>query len=214
MNKKLLTMIAVVVIGVIGAALIAKTDRSAQDPQAILAPRADDHVRGDIAKAKVVVIEYSDFQCPACASAHKYFEDIETIADGQVAFIYRHFPLTAIHKNAVYAARAAEAAALQGKFFPMHDLLFAKQDEWKDVVDIAPLFADYAASLGMDRTKFLADFTSDAVAERVTRDARDARALKLSGTPSIFVDGEAARLPADVATFHAALEERVERAQR
>ncbi len=215
MNSKVIGGWLAVTIAVVAAiTLVVRMDRSgngqaAQTPAQILTVRADDHVKGDRGNPVITIIEYSDFQCPACATAYKYFTDIDTVFPKDVRFVYRHFPLVLIHKNAAAAARAAEAAALQGKFRAMHDRLFTTQDQWNKKLDVESVFANYAEELGMDRARFIADYKSDAVKNRVKRDARDARALGLSGTPTIFINGKQAQLPRTKEAFYAALRERL-----
>lgn len=165
------------------------TTRSAEILSDIFSLRDDDHIRGGSANAPVVIIEYSDFQCPACSSAHTLFDTLEADFGDDVAFVYRHFPLTLIHRNADEAARAAEAAAQQGQFWVMHDKLFETQPTWSSITDIETQFADYAQGLGLDRTQFLIDYKSAVVKDRVEHDDRSAKALGLTGTPSIFING-------------------------
>lgn len=204
--------VVAIVAGVVGLVRMDQKKSAARVQQhktEVFAVRADDHVVGDKQNARVTIIEYSDFQCPACAHAYDYFKDIDTTFPQGVAFVYRHFPLTLIHKNADEAARAAEAAARQGKFHEMHNVLFERQDAWSDRVDVEPVFAGYAEELGLDRAQFLADYNSDVVKARVKRDADEAKALGLSGTPTVFINGQQIQLPSSKEALYDALRARL-----
>ncbi|MEK7130337.1 MAG: thioredoxin domain-containing protein, partial [Patescibacteria group bacterium] len=152
------------------------------------APITDsDWVKGN-KEAKVTIIEYSDFQCPACASAHPMMKKAVQEFGDKIRFAYRHFPLVQIHQNAELAALASEAAGLQGKFWEMHDMLFEKQSNWGTSKDAKKLFAQYAGELGLDRAKFESDLTSDAVKQKIQASLSEATRIKLGGTPSIFIN--------------------------
>lgn len=149
----------------------------------------DDWVRGN-PDATVTLIEYSDFQCPAC----EYFADItEKLVNefgGHIAFVYRHLPLITIHQAAVPAARAAEAAGLQGKFWEMHDKLFSHQSAWSKSDDFDKDFLAYAEELGLDPDQFVTDYNSAEVRAKVDAALASAQDLGLNSTPSFFLNGQ------------------------
>jgi protein-disulfide isomerase len=140
--------------------------------------------------ATVTIVEYSDFQCPACRSYSPVLKSVLDDYPENVRLIYRHFPLTTIHPNAVLAARAAEAAGNQDSFFQMHDALFAGQDEWENERHPDELFIEYAGNIGLDVDKFTNDFQSKDSLDAVNFDRFDAEAMNLNSTPTIFLDGE------------------------
>ena len=107
----------------------------------------------------------------------------------KVTFVYRHFPLSSIHKNAQLAAQAAEAAHLQGKFFEMHDKLFANQSVWGAMSDPREEFYKYIESIELNKEKFIADLESQGVKDVVANDLLVATRYRLSGTPTFFVNG-------------------------
>ena len=144
------------------------------------------HVQGT---GSITLVEFSDFQCPACLAVQEPLKEILNKFDGKVEFVYRHFPLTTIHKNAQVAAQAAEAAGLQGKFFPMHDKLFATQSSWAGTSDPRETFVTYATELGLDKDKFLSDVDSQAVKDAVGVDMLASSRYALTGTPTFFVNG-------------------------
>ena len=153
-----------------------------------------DHIKGlpaqlGDASSTVVVMEYSDFQCPACKTYYPIIRQIVQEFEGEIAFVYRHFPLTGLHPNAEFAARAAEAAGKQDKFWEMHDLLFEKQNEWATASDITTMFQAYATLLGLDVEKFNLDWRSKEVKDFVTAQRMHAVRSGLQGTPSFFVNG-------------------------
>ncbi|HYE16170.1 MAG TPA: DsbA family protein [Pyrinomonadaceae bacterium] len=147
------------------------------------------------ANAPVVLEEFSDFQCPACARLHPSLKKIEDDYGSRVRVVFRHFPLQQMHKNAFSAARAAEAAGLQGKFWEMHDRLFETQNEWKDSPEPRPLFAMFASRLGLNVEKFRADMERQDIADRVRADYNRGMSLGVGGTPTIFLNGR--ELPAE-----------------
>lgn len=153
---------------------------------------ASDQVLGP-ATAPMTLVEYSDFQCPACASYYplvkKVFTDPE--AKDRVRLVYRHFPLTTIHANAQLAAQAAEAAALQGTFWEMHDVLFDGQKKWSGMSSAGAReqFTLYARELKLDVNRFGRDIDSAEVKNKITSDITSGTASGVNGTPTFFVNG-------------------------
>ena len=147
-------------------------------------PGDDDHVRGD----GLLVIEYGDYECPYCAKTD------ELLAELPVRRVFRHFPVVSKHPRAQVLACAAEAAALQGRFWEMHDSLFGDQGHLDP-----PHLWQRCRDLGIDVQRFEADRRSDAVAERVRRDFRSGIRAGVTTTPTIWLEGEAhAGVPGDV----------------
>ena len=108
---------------------------------------------------------------------------------GKLRVIYREYPLVPTHPHALSAARAAEAAGLQGKFFEMHDLIFENQKAWDKAFDARPIFETYAQKIGLDMEKYRQDVTSDVVQQRIFQDGKRAHALGVKGTPTVFMNG-------------------------
>lgn len=138
--------------------------------------------------AKVILVEFSDFQCPACAAARLILEELVNKYSEQVNLSFRHFPLSQIHSNALIAAEAAEAALDQGKFWEMHDVLFKNQEEWKDLNSPIEQFTKYAGEIDLDQEKFHQALVEHQFRERVLQDLRLAESLKLNSTPTIFIN--------------------------
>ncbi len=149
----------------------------------------EDHIKGN-PDAAVKLVEYSDFQCPACAQFHPYIIEIMDAYGDQLSFEYRHFPLTQIHPFAEPAARAAEAAGQQGKFFEYHDLLFTNQTTWSASGNPSQYFLQYAEELGLDIEQFTRQQRSSLLSERIRSQFSEARNLGFTGTPSFTLNGE------------------------
>ncbi len=183
--------IGLVIIAVIGVLIwIGERQDSADQPSAVTGEVTDiDHVRGP-EDAPVTVIEYADFQCPTCAAFAPVMDRLADEYPNEMRLVLRYFPLKSIHPNAMASAEAVEAAALQNKFWEMHDLMFDKQDEWETLSNPEAKFEEYAQSLDLDVDKFKSDMNSKSVRDRVDADFDSAMTTGLSGTPSFFVNGE------------------------
>jgi protein-disulfide isomerase len=163
-----------------------------------LEPRID-HVRGPADTR--LILEYGDYECPYSRRAYREIERVERRLDGHVRFAFRHFPLTGIHPHAAAAASAAEAAALQGRFWEMHEALFRNQSALADE-DLHR----YAQQLDLDLVRFDRDRTSEAVARRVAGDVDSGIASgEVQGTPTLFINGIVHRGAYDAATLLEAL---------
>jgi protein-disulfide isomerase len=137
------------------------------------------------AAAPVSIVEFSDYQCPFCARSEPLILDALKQYPDKVNFVYKHFPLTSIHPHAWGAANAAAAAQKQGKFWEMHEVLFANQK----ALDPTKL-KDYAQQIGLDVQRFESDMNSDEVKAAVREDVQQAQTLQIRGTPTIFVNGK------------------------
>lgn len=148
-----------------------------------------DHVKGDMATSTggMIIVEYSDFQCPACAARYPIVKQF-LASSTNVKFVYRHFPLSQ-HFNAKKAAIAAEAAGLQGKFWEMHDKLFDNQNDWSPVVNPTAKFIGYAKEIGLDTVKFESDLASGDLRLKVDKDLESGEQSKVDSTPTFFVQG-------------------------
>lgn len=173
-----------------------------------------DHVRGP-ADAPVTIIEYSDFQCPACATYYNLVERLLNESTTTVRFVYRHFPLFPIpHKNAVIASEASEAAALQGKFWEMYSLIFENQRLWETSDTASQIFEGYAERIGLNVEIYKKDVVSDAVKARVDRDRKEGDSLGINSTPTFFINGKAIINPNNYESFKALVEKAVTDAEK
>ena len=136
--------------------------------------------------AKVVLVEFSDFQCPYCAKAEETLKQFMTKHQDKVTLVYKHLPLTQIHSNALPAAKAAWAAGQQGKFWEFHSALFAQQAQLGE-----PLYQEVAKSLKLDLPKFDRDRASAAATQAIEQDTKMAEQLGVDGTPFFVMNGQA-----------------------
>ncbi|MFF0596129.1 Na+/H+ antiporter NhaA [Streptomyces antibioticus] len=165
-----------------------------------------DHIRGPV-NAPVTVVKYGDFECPYCAQAEPMMRRLRDDVGGDIRFVWRHLPLDDVHPHAQLAAKASEAAARQGAFWPMHDALLSHQDELgpEDLMR-------HAENLGLDLKRFRRDLTSHAVASRVAEDVESADRSGVAGSPTFFVNGRLHRGAYDLATLTESVRAAQERA--
>lgn len=148
-----------------------------------------EHIKGN-PEGKVTLVEYSDFQCPACAGFYSVAKEVVETYKDDVRFEYKHFPLVNIHRNAVAAAVAAEAAGQQGKFFEFHDMLFDNQESWSNLANPSVVFIQYAEELGLDIETFKRHLSSSVLKDKVMADFSEGRELGVAATPSFYLNGE------------------------
>lgn len=187
-KKKPIIVVSCIILGFLAIWWLGKLASSSISGGAVEV-RENDWVKGG-SRARATLVEYADFQCPACAQVSVLLDQMLNKYPDDLRLVYRYFPLTGIHPNAIISAKAAEAAGKQGKFWEMHDMLFEKQSEWNNMQNPVPLFIQYATELGMDGERFADDILSIDVADRVSSDASEASALALTGTPSLFLNGQ------------------------
>ena len=147
-----------------------------------------ENVKGN-PEAAVTLTEYSDLQCPACASFIPAIEQVMAEYGDDIRFEYKHFPLP-IHPFAQQAAVAAEAAGQQGKFFEYHDALFENQQTWSSSPTPSLLFVQYAEELDLDISQFKRQMKSSVLQDKVRAEMTEGRELNVTGTPSFFLNGE------------------------
>jgi protein-disulfide isomerase len=147
------------------------------------------HMVGPKSGAKVVLEEFGDFQCPPCGIVAPILDKLQHEFPDKVIVIYRQFPL-AMHKHALPASAASEAAANQGKFWEMHKLLYENQEAWANVSEIAPVFEGYAQKIGLDIARYKQDIDSPATKARIEADQARAKSLGVTSTPTVFLNDE------------------------
>ncbi len=142
-----------------------------------------DHMQGPDS-ARVILVEYGDYECPYCGAAYPVVKRVQRKMERDLCFAFRNFPLTETHPHALHAAYAAEAAALQDKFWEMRDILFENQDALED-----DDLLHYAQQLDLDTDQFVRDFSSDEVADKVEQDFNSGVRSGVNGTPTFFING-------------------------
>lgn len=143
----------------------------------------------DSAQKKVVLVEFGDFECPACGSAHPVLKQLKADYQNDLNVVFRNFPLPQ-HKNAEIAAKAAEAAGVQNKFWPMHDMLFENQSEWAQSDNPREIFIQYATEIGLNIEQFQKSLDDSALAQKIDRDINDGNASGVGSTPTFFINGK------------------------
>lgn len=142
--------------------------------------------------AKVVIVEFADFQCPACLAAKPLIDQQATQYPNDVKIVYRHFPLLQLHPYALLAAQAAEAAYQEGKFWEMYDKIFTNQTTWEKAPNAQAardIFIGYAEELGIDKARFTERIDSSSVKDAINADVSYATQIGVNSTPTIFVNG-------------------------
>ena len=162
-----------------------------QVPEVVTVPievYESDWVKGDL-EAGVTLIKYEDFQCPACASYAPIIKKLEEETPEGLRIVFRHFPLMNIHNNAFSAAKASEAAGRQEKFWEMHDILYEEQGDWANENNPKDKFIEYAKRLDLDEQKFLEDYDSNEVSEKINTDIASGNNLNINATPTFYLNG-------------------------
>jgi protein-disulfide isomerase len=145
--------------------------------------------------ASVTVEEFADFQCPQCAMQHPIMNEIKSMYGTRIRFVFREYPLDIkAHDKSYDAAVAAEAAGLQGKFWEMQNILFTNQKTWTDDPNFKQLWKGYAQKIGLDIDKWETDQAGVAARGRVEEDKKRGKAIGLSGTPSLFINGSLVKI--------------------
>ncbi|MCG8412807.1 MAG: DsbA family protein [Pseudomonadales bacterium] len=148
----------------------------------------NDHVRGRD-NNPVSIVVYADFQCPACATEHDNMTQVWPEIRDKAFLVFRHFPITTSHPHSWTASLYAEAAARQGRFWEMHDYLFATQSIWSALPDAEGEFDSYALELNLDIDRLHTDIESEEVIAKVRNDQRGGNASGVRGTPAVFING-------------------------
>lgn len=191
MKQVIIAVLAVVAI-IGGAVFLGKEEEATGQVSNYIYGKADSSVK---------VIEFGDFECPACGFFYPIVKEVKEKYKDQISFQFRHFPLVQSHRNALASHRAAEAAGKQGKFYEMHDLLYGNQEDWngpssRDPVGIPTenaikIFEGYAEQLGLDMTKFRADVQDSTTSGTINADTAEGKSqYEIAGTPTFIINGK------------------------
>ncbi len=193
--RPFLIIAMVLAVAIIGAVRLFRYERSKESFAAVASnssPMGQQEPKLP-AGAVVTLEEFGDYQCPPCGALHPNLKKLKQEFGANLNFVFRNLPLSAIHKNALAAAQAAEAARMQDRFWEMHDLLYENQDLWKDDINPRALFLKFAADLGLDTARFVRDMDDKQVELRIEADKDAAASLGINGTPTILIDGRRLR---------------------
>jgi protein-disulfide isomerase len=205
-NKQFIGVLIVVVTAVFGAFWFSQNKSTTTTNGTV---QATNHTQGAGSKG-VTLIEYGDFQCPACGFHYPMLKQVKAKYGDQIKFQFRHFPLQQLHPNAMAAHRAAEAAHLQGKFWEMHDILYERQNSWTRSTTASKVFESYAEELGLDLVKFRQDAASELVSGTINADIKEGQAIKATSTPTLVLNGKKqAENPNDVEAYFKLIDEAI-----
>lgn len=200
MSKQFLAVIVVVILALVGVFALTGNKSSDGSKSSSGKSAPTNHLEGQ-GKSGLTLVEYGDYQCPFCEQYYPVVKQIQSEFNDQIYFQFRNFPLINVHQNAFAGARAAEAAALQGKFWQMHDLLYQNQSQWSESSDPTPFFKQYAQLLGLNAAQFQKDYSSSQVNDAINADVAAGNKLKVQGTPTFFLNGKQIQVNADAASF-------------
>lgn len=200
MSKQFLAIIAAIII--VFAGIIAFGGKKSEAPSGKTGAAATQHFKGN-EKATVTLTEYGDFQCPYCKQYEPTVAQVVETNKDKIRFQFRNFPIVNIHQNAFAAARAAEAASQQNKFWEMHDALYqtANWQIWTNSGAPTKLFEGYAQQIGLNVEQFKKDFASSKVNEAVNADVAAGNKLGVTGTPTFFLNGKQIQVGNDPQAF-------------
>lgn len=197
MVKPLIALL-VVVVAAVGTALFLLHRNGRNSPSTSPAPFpnlngkpviiSEGWAKGDLS-AKTVLVEFGDFQCPSCSGARLKVSGVLAKYGKGLKVVFKQYPMDGIHRNAMLAALAAEAAGRQFKFWEMHDLLFSRQREWSDIPDVMTFFLKYAADLQMDVERFRMDMLDNDLRNKIFRDMLEGQVAQVRSVPTFFLNG-------------------------
>jgi protein-disulfide isomerase len=185
--RPFLIIAIVLVAAAVGGFVLLRSDGN-NDSSPVPQPRAEPQ-RKPPADAVVTLEEFGDYQCPPCGELHPTLKKLKQEFGPNLNLVFHNLPLTTIHKNALAAAQAAEAARVQNRFWEMHDLLYENQNLWTDDINPRTIFLKFAADLGLDTGLFVRDMDGEQVKLRIEADQDAAAELGIIGTPTILLDG-------------------------
>lgn len=201
MTKKAWIIFALMCIALIGGLValrqhsqidVSNVNTSKPQPASSINGNIGDHVYGN-ANSKVILVEYADFQCPGCNSSYPITKKISEKYRDKIGFIFRNYPLTSAHPNALAAAAAAESAGFQGKYWEMHDTLFENRSSWVELTGTArtDYFVKLASDIkGINVDKFKSDLENPAIRKKIDYDMALGKKDKVSGTPAMYINGK------------------------
>lgn len=190
MDRRFIAILVVIIVAMGGYIIFSKKsdDKGTNSSSTV---SATNHVMGQNSK-KVVLVEYGDYQCPACGAYYPIVKQLTDTYQQEIQFQFRNFPLDSIHPNARAGARAAEAAGKQNKYWEMHDKLYESQQTWAsmDAASVKVVFEGYAKDLSLDIAKFQTDFASKEANDAINADIAEGQKIGANSTPTFVLNGK------------------------
>jgi len=213
-NSRILFWLVAVAVVAVGIYLVSKAGMTPPEvdttpsEKVVAQITAEDWTKGT---GELEIIEYSDFQCPACSAYSAIIKEVAGEFGNHVTIAYRHFPLN-MHPNATPAAQSSEAAGIQGKFWEMSDYMFEHQGGWSQLDGLAleEVFTGYAEALELDTEKFIADYNSKGVKDAVAADYKSGQEANVQYTPYFIFNGERVENPRSLEGFRSLIRENLE----
>ncbi len=196
-SKRFWIILTVIMVAMIGFIVFIKNDKAAKDGSAASSQGSQNYYGKQ--DSPVTITEFVDFQCEACYAYYPYVKQVKEMYKDQVRFQVRYFPITSGHQFAMQAARAAEAAARQDKFWEMHDKLFEGQKQWEQTQNPQTYFDQYAEEVGLNMEQYRTDRDSSDVAAVINKDLEDVKTLGGDGTPTFAINGKKVENPGPTA---------------
>lgn len=210
MSKGFWAVIAAVILIFIGIATFGGNDKNSSNSGSSNKSSLSQNVTGSDSSG-VILVEYGDYQCPYCEAYYPTIKAATEEYKDRIKFQFSHFPLTNIHQNAFASARAAEAAAMQNKFWEMHDALYESSNNqvWTKASNPNPYFEQYAKQIGLNVTQFKKDFASSRVNDVINADMAEGTRLGITGTPTFFINGKKTEIANDLKAFQKVLNDAI-----
>ncbi len=200
MSKQFMAVIVVIILAFAGIILVSNHQSNSGSGKSGSSSAPTEHIEGQ-GSTGVKLVEYGDYECPYCGQYFPIVKQVVAEYNKQIYFQFRNFPLVSIHQNAFAGARAAEAAAMQNKFWQMHDALYENQNQWVQASDPTQYFNQYAQQLGLNLTKFKQDYASSKVNNLINADMAAGNKLNIQGTPTFFLDGKQISVGESISDF-------------
>lgn len=202
-NKGFLASVIITIILLVGGIFLfsskeGKPQEAKKVSDEILMPKTA--IRTASNPTNINLVEFGDYQCPACGTYHEFVKKLLAEKESEVNFVFRHFPLTQ-HKNAQMASLSALSASKQGKYWEMHNKLFESQSEWSTLTDPKDKFIDYARQIGIDTERFKKDLELTELSDIIKKDMGDGNLVGINATPTYFLNGLKLELPSTYEEF-------------
>ena len=216
-NKVFIIVICFTLVFVIGGVLLfskgasnnnsSKVETSLLVPQNVIATSGFSNGKylPATASASLTLVEFGDYECPACSVYSPFIKQILTDYPGRITYVFRNYPLPQ-HKNAPISSYAVESAGLQGMYWQMQEKMYATQADWSNLGDPTSVFLGYAKELNLNIEKFTADLASQVVKDKVQSDYRDGNTIGITETPTFYLDGQKINLTGTLAQFKSLIE--------